>query len=126
MALKDFLFDLSTNPRAMARFRRDSRRALDEAGLSEDERHAVIQGDPKTLKSMLGQVASSTPMQPGPSPTPPPELEVEPPEPIELNPGPPPEPVQIEVIEPPPELDIDESTNVAEITCASRQPESWT
>lgn len=138
MNLMEFLLDLSTDPLAMMRFRRDRRKALEEAKLSDSERNAVLGGDPKTLKTMLqmgngktldGVSASSVPMQPGPFPTPEP-LEIEPHEPVELNPPPGPPPANIEVIEPPPEADVDvdadEATYVAPATwCTDQFDSMW-
>jgi hypothetical protein len=83
MKLSEFLLNLSTDPLAMTSFMCNSGRALNQAGLSEAEKSAVMEGDLTKLRALL-QLASrldsadihgSTP--PGPSPTPPPELEIE-------------------------------------------------
>jgi len=140
MSLMEFLLDLSTDPLAMVRFRRDRRKALEEAKLSESERDAVLGGNPKTLRTMLLQMgtgktpngvsASSVPMQPGPTPTPEPELEIEPPEPVELNPPPDPLPPSPVIIQPPPDVDVDvdadEATSVAPATwCMDQFDSMW-
>jgi hypothetical protein len=125
MKLTDFLLDVSTDPAAMAKFRCDPEGALDRAGLSDAEKKAVMEGNPKKLKTMVQMsarqpgtdISASTP--PSPNPTPPPELEIDPHEPVEIEANdPPPEVDQQQEIDPGPDLDVDEST--------TSSPMSWT
>src|SRR5579862_761406 len=135
MTLMEFLLDLSTDPLAMTRYRRDRRKVLDQANLSDTEKEAVLAGNTSALKTIVQSTggrdtrgfSASAVMQPSPLPTPP-EPELEPPEPVIIEPPPEPPPPAPEIIEPPPEpeMDVEEASNVfAEKWCVGQFDELW-
>jgi hypothetical protein len=81
MKFTDFLLGVSTDPAEMAKFRSDPIRTLENAGLSDAEKTAVLEGTPKRLKTII-QMSRRQPRFDPPTPQPtPPEPEVEPHEP---------------------------------------------
>lgn len=56
--LRDFLVRLATDPDSLARFSSDPAGAADQAGLTPDEKEAVLSRDSDRLRSVLGASAA--------------------------------------------------------------------
>lgn len=56
--LRDFLVRLATDPDSLARFSSDPAGAADQAGLTADEKAAVLSRDSDRLRSVLGASAA--------------------------------------------------------------------
>jgi hypothetical protein len=56
--LRDFLVRLAADPDYLSQFSADAARVLDEAGLTPDERAAVLSRDSERLRSALGAGAA--------------------------------------------------------------------
>ncbi len=49
-----FLTSLSENPSAVQSFKSDPKGTMNAAGLSDDEKSAILSGDPKKVREMAG------------------------------------------------------------------------
>jgi Aromatic-ring-opening dioxygenase LigAB, LigA subunit len=58
--LTEFLIQLSTDPRQAERFETDPAETMNAAGLSEQERQAVLSRNPDAIRRELGQMHVST------------------------------------------------------------------